>query len=514
MRLKIMLLLICLSGSLWGQKKLLLRLEPGQSLNLLAQKKDCLAKDWGIWRYSIAAEDSAEVQQYLDQSLGPQNWQWEHQLQYRARPNDPEYDFWQWNMDLLGLPEIWEETTGGLAGSDTLVVALIDGGGDWAHEDLSENIYINWGEVPDDGIDNDQNGYIDDYRGWRSDSGDDEHAPDSHASSVAGIIGAKGNNGIGMAGINWNIKIMLLSGQSANSLLEESNILASYYYIWKMRQLYEESGGQQGAYILVSNLSAGIDFGRPEDHPLWCGVYDSLGQAGILSVAASMNRKENIDEVGDMPCLCPSEALMTVSLSNRYDALDRNAPYGPLHLDLAAPGAVYTLRPNNTYNVFGGTSGAAPHLAGGIALLASYSAADWQAYLKAEPQAAMYLLRDILLASVSKKGDMEELKSGGRLDLGAAFRLLKSLYGPKEEENSFLWRRASDQIYLSYRAKRAGNYRLKITDIGGRQVFFAEQALGEEELTIWELGPFEGRQLLFVSLYEENRLIKTEKFVY
>lgn len=109
---------------------------------------------------------------------------------------------------------------------------------------------------------------------------------------------------------------------------------------------------------------------------------------------------------------------------------------------------------------------------------------------------------------------MEELKSGGRLDLGAAFGLLKSLYGPKEEENSFLWRRASDQIYLSYRTKRAGIYHLRITDIGGRQVFFAEKALGEGALTIWELGPFEGRQLLFISLYEEDRLIKTEKFVY
>ncbi|WCL80144.1 S8 family serine peptidase [Saprospira sp. CCB-QB6] len=514
MRLKIMLILVCLSGSLWGQKKLLLRLEPGQELPQWGQKKVCLAADWGIWSYSIAEEDSAVVQQYLVQHFGPENWQWAHQLRYRARPNDPEYDFWQWNMELLGLPEIWEETSGGLAGQDSIVVAVIDGGGDWQHEDLAENIYVNWGEVPDDGIDNDQNGYIDDFRGWRADTEDDEHAPDSHASSVAGIIGARGDNGIGMAGINWRVKVMLLSAQSANSLLEEGNLLATYYYIWKMRQLYKESGGQRGAYILVSNLSAGVDFGRPEDHPLWCGVYDSLGQAGILSVAASMNRKENIDEVGDMPCLCPSEALMTVSLSNRYDALDQNAPYGPLHLDLAAPGAVYTLRPNDTYNVFGGTSGAAPHLAGGIALLASYPAADWQAYLKAEPQAAMYLLRDIILATVSKKEDMEELKSGGRLDLGAAFRLLKSLYGPKLEENSFLWRRDSDQLYLSYRAQRAGKYRLVVRDLLGRQVFLGEKQLLGEELTIWELGFFESRQLLLISLYEENSLIKTEKFVY
>ena len=140
-----------------------------------------------------------------------------------AIPDDP-YFGQQWAPAIMNLPQAWEEfTTGGVtATGDTIVVAVIDGGTDWTHEDLM--CWVNAHEIPNNGIDDDGNGYIDDYRGWNAYNHNGYIGSSSHGTHVAGIIGAIGNNGKGVCGVNWNVRIMPICGSSGN----ESIVVEAY----------------------------------------------------------------------------------------------------------------------------------------------------------------------------------------------------------------------------------------------------------------------------------------------
>src|SRR5262245_54842591 len=129
-----------------------------------------------------------------------------YRLYPSATPNDP---LSQWALAPISAPAAWDLTTG----NSSVLVGVLDSGIDFNHPDLAANIWTNPGEVPDDGIDNDNNGYIDDVRGWDWWNGDNsvlDANENPHGTHVAGIIGAVGNNGIGIAGVNWQVKIVPL----------------------------------------------------------------------------------------------------------------------------------------------------------------------------------------------------------------------------------------------------------------------------------------------------------------
>jgi subtilisin family serine protease len=129
-----------------------------------------------------------------------------------TRPNDELYVD-QWQMELIEAPKMWDLSAGGSTiQNDEIVVALIDEGYGVNHPDLKENLWTNPGEIPDDNIDNDNNGYVDDFYGFHFEDSTDTHTNDalSHATAVAGIMGAKGDNEIGVAGVNWNLKILMI----------------------------------------------------------------------------------------------------------------------------------------------------------------------------------------------------------------------------------------------------------------------------------------------------------------
>jgi subtilisin family serine protease len=427
-----------------------------------------LLPEWNIYILKCNGVEKNRLFEQLKSDADILHVQENHQLKLRNIPDDPKYGQWQWNMELLGLPEAWTYSTGGLTASgDTIVVAVIDGGCDLQHEDLNENIWHNRNEIPNDSIDNDANGYVDDFRGWQPVNRNDTHDVNSHGTSVSGIIGAVGNNGTGISGINWNVKLMQVSAAEQDILLE-SNLLSAYAYILKQRRLYRESNGLKGAFVVAVNLSAGVDYGRPEDFPLSCAIYDSLGKEGILSVGSVMNNNVNVDETGDMPTLCPSPFHITVTNSSRYDALDLNAAHGPKNVDIAAPGAVYTLRPANTYNTFGGTSGAAPHVTGALALLASYPNSEWSAMLKTSPENAALFLKDIVLNAVNKSSSFEtKTYSKGRLNIGNAMKMLDS-YFSQAGNTMTLQKWTEDQFLFKFEISTAGDYTLEIFDMMGR----------------------------------------------
>jgi len=342
-------------------------------------------------------------------------------------PNDPVFPD-QWHLDKIQAFEAWDVTTGGVTpNGDTIVIAIMDRGCDILHEDIAPNLWVNRQEIPGDGIDNDLNGYTDDYYGVHIKNGDDDHPNIVHGCAVAGLAGAKGDNGLGVSGIMWNTRLLQISGAE---FVDE--IIEGYYYTYKMRKDYDDSNGAEGAYIVVHNYSAGISRQFCDVYPTWKSMYDSLGTVGILSVGATVNEDWNVDQIGDMPTTCPSDFLLTVTSTDRNDDKVEDAGFGTTHIDIGAPGTdIVSTRPNNEYgDVMEGTSWATPIVVGAVGLLYSAPCINFSALVSNDPPAAALQIKEILIQSAEKSPSLQnKILSGGRLDIYNALLLLDSLYG-------------------------------------------------------------------------------------
>lgn len=357
-------------------------------------------------------------------------------ISYRTNPNDSLYSKqWQYNnnganggvagadidMDLA-----WDITKGGQTPSgDTIVVCVIDDGINNQHEDIKGNLWYNHHEIPNNGIDDDNNGYIDDFRGWNIVMNDDDvYSGGGHGTPVSGIIGAVGNNKIGVSGVNWKVKIMMVNYNSPT----EANALAAYGYAYTMRKLYNESNGKKGAFIVATNASWGIDNGKAEDAPLWCAIYDALGSVGVLNCGATANANTNVDMDGDLPTSCQSEFLISVTNLNRSDAKVISAGYGRKSIDIGAYGDQAFTVTRTGYGGFGGTSGATPHVTGMIGLLYSVPCMKFDSIYHADPSAAALIAKDMILHGVSQIPALNNITTtGGKLNAFKAAANLKSL---------------------------------------------------------------------------------------
>ena len=325
-------------------------------------------------------------------------------------PDDPYYNM-QWAPAIMSLPQAWEEfTTGGItATGDTIVVAVIDGGCDWTHEDL--NCWVNTHEIPNNGIDDDGNGYIDDYHGWNAYNHNGYVGSSQHGTHVAGIIGAVGNNGKGVCGVNWNVKIMPISGSSGN----ESIVVEAYAYVLEMRTRYNETHGEEGAFIVSTNSSFGVDYGNPDDYPIWCSMYDEMGNVGILSCGAGPNLNVNVDVVGDVPSTCPGDYLIGITNTTSADVKNNSAGYGINNIDIGAPGtSIYSTTPNNGYNNLTGTSMATPQVSGTIALMYAALPEEMMQECKSDPANFCLSIRQHLFAGADHLTSLDGLVAEGR----------------------------------------------------------------------------------------------------
>jgi subtilisin family serine protease len=285
-----------------------------------------------------------------------------------ATPNDP---LWG-NAGLYGLPMIsapaaWDISTG----SSTVVVANIDTGMRYTHEDLAPNMWTNPGEIQGNGIDDDNNGFADDYYGYDFYYNDPDPLDENgHGTHVGGTIGAAGNNSLGVVGVNWTVRIMAIKIYDADGFGTTSAMLINAYnYVRLMKE--------RGINIRVTNNSyAGCDEACGYDQATKDAI-DALGDAGILNVFAAGNNNWNNDTAvaPAFPAAYNSPSILTVASSTSTDTRSGFSNWGPLTTDMAAPGSSIfstTRATDSSYGTLSGTSMAAPHVAGAAALLAAF----------------------------------------------------------------------------------------------------------------------------------------------
>jgi len=397
----------------------------------------------GVWiEKQLSKTQNISLLRYDTSTIGPdellkelaafpdvESAHFDYVLETRQGPNDPDVSE-QWGVFAIGADKAWGLTTGGLTTQgDTIVVAILDSGFDVLHEDLRENVWKNHAETFGDRIDNDNNGYVDDFMGWNFITNSPMHMSDQHGHSVAGIIGARGNNQKGVAGINWNIKLMLLETRMV------SDIIAAYEYIIDQRERYNTSSGKSGAFVVATNASFGVNRVFCEQQPAWGKIYERLGAAGILTAAGAANNAWDVDQVGDMPTTCPSEFLLTVLNTNANDERYYGSAFGRKSIDMGAPGQnSYTTKPFNSYGSFNGNSAAAPHLAGAIALLYAMPCGNIGREALRYPKETALKVRQALLSGVDLSAALSAITAtGGRLNVFNSLNLLmEKCRDPKE----------------------------------------------------------------------------------
>ncbi len=434
-----LLLLGVLFGQTYVPDHLLVKLQPGVSRGELAASLD--AKRFEIEKllvrrlqiYLVRIKDdqlSAEAALPLIRS-NPfvEKAQLDHYLTMRQTiPNDPNFTQ-QWNMHNTGQsggtvdadidgPEAWDLTQGGVNPlGDTIVVAIVDGGMMLTHPDLVPNLWTNYNEIPGNGVDDDNNGYIDDIHGWNAYNSDGNIPSSGHGTHVAGIVGAKGNNASQVTGVNWNVKLMAIAGSTSQT----SVALEAYGYALDQRILYDSTGGQLGAFVVATNSSFGIDYAdcNSGSYVFWNDMYNAMGQAGILSAAATMNNNSNVDVTGDVPTGCTSDWLIAVTNTTKYDTKNSGAAYGATSIDLGAPGtAILSTYTGGGTSILTGTSMASPHVAGAVGFMHAAMSYGFAQYYRNQPGDGALLIKQAILDGTDSLASLQGITvSGGRLNL-------------------------------------------------------------------------------------------------
>lgn len=330
-------------------------------------------------------------------------------------PNDPLLqDGKQWGIQNTG-------QLGGIEGSDIsaeeawdiakdaadVVVAILDSGIRYTHEDLAGNMWINPGEIAGNGIDDDNNGYIDDIHGINTVGVNGERAPDTegdpmddlgHGTHVAGIIGAVGNNGIGITGVAWNIQLMGLKFLDSEGEGSDADAIECINYA-------RENGAQ-----IINSSWGGLDY-----NPLLGDAIDEANEAGIFFVAAAGNESSNNDDQPNYPSSYAYPNVVSVTATDKRNGFASFANYGETEVELAAPGVgIHSTYFNSDtdYRALSGTSMATPFVSGAIALL-----------ITRFPDDSMATILNRLYSSTDTLDSLaRRCRIGGRLNLARALQ--------------------------------------------------------------------------------------------
>ena len=319
-----------------------------------------------------------------------------------AVPDDPRFSS-QWGLANVAYPQYpgidihatnaWDIATS----AGELIVAVIDSGADLTHPDLVDNLWTNPGEIPDNGIDDDGNGFVDDVHGVDFINGSGSVTdPNGHGTHCCGIVGARGDNGIGVCGVCWRVRLMPLRFLDSKGYGTTADAIDAIEY-----------AVAYGASVI--NASWG---GEPEeDDALLKEAIERAGDAGVLFVCAAGNDSMDIDETPSLPASFDSPNIVTVINLSYTGRLGLQSNWGAVSTHLAAPGAgVLSTYRNGGYATLSGTSMACPHVAGAAALVRAL-----------HPDLSPVDVKALLLDTVTKNANLDGLcSSGGYLDLHAA----------------------------------------------------------------------------------------------
>jgi serine protease len=282
-------------------------------------------------------------------------------------PNDPQFNV-LWGLHNTG-------QSGGVAGADIsaaaawdtsvgshdVIVGVIDTGVDFTHPDLAANIFVNPGEIAGNNVDDDANGYIDDVHGINAITGSGNPMDDhDHGTHCSGTIGAAGNDGVGVAGVNWNVSIMGLKFLSAAGSGTTDDAVEAINYAVAMKNA--------GVNIRVLSNSWG---GGPFSQALEDAI-SAANDADILFVAAAGNSNTNNDASPHFPSSYDVPNVLAVAATTRTDAKSSFSSFGLTSVDLGAPGTdILSTVAGGGHAIFSGTSMATPHVSGAAALMLS-----------------------------------------------------------------------------------------------------------------------------------------------
>lgn len=314
------------------------------------------------------------------------NWIYEHFV----TSNDPYFtNNSLWGMSAAGnqfgsqAATAWSNNK---TGSATVYVGIIDEGYMYTHEDLAANAGVNPGEIAGNGTDDDGNGLVDDVYGWDFDGNNNtifDGAGDDHGTHVAGTIGGVGGNGIGVAGVVWNVKLL-----SAKFLGSRGGTTANAI---KAVDYFTNLKVSQGLNIVATNNSWG---GGGYSQSLKDAI-DRANSAGILFIAAAGNSGTNNDTSASYPSNYDSPNVIAVASITSSGGLSSFSQYGATTVDIGAPGSgIWSSVPKaigkgknattgSGYASYNGTSMATPHVTGAAALYASINTNATAAQIKA-----------------------------------------------------------------------------------------------------------------------------------
>ncbi|MCG8417141.1 MAG: S8 family serine peptidase [Proteobacteria bacterium] len=289
----------------------------------------------------------------------------------------------------IGATAAWDTSIG----SREVIVGVIDSGVDYRHSDLAPNMWINPDEIADNGLDDDNNGYIDDIHGINVIDGSGDPMDDNgHGTHVSGTIGSVGNNGTGLVGVNWHVSIVAIKFLSSSGRGSTAHAIASINYALGLKN--------RGIEIRVLNNSwGGGRYSRALEDAI-----RAANDAGILFVAAAGNSSSNNDVSPKYPSNYGIGNVVAVASTDHNDDLSHFSNYGVTSVDLAAPGSdILSTLPGDQYGVMSGTSMAAPHVAGAAALALSSNDS-----LTAEQ------IADLLVTSGDQVAALDGRTAGGR----------------------------------------------------------------------------------------------------